>query len=53
MIKKVEISCLRLKKDETKHKETAKDLGSTNLSNQTKNFMSLTSRVMKKLSYYL
>ena len=43
----------KIKKDETKHKETAKDLGSTNLSNQTRNFMSLTSRVMKKLSFYL
>ena len=42
-----------IKKDETKHKETAKDLGSTNLSSQTRNFMSLTSRVMKKLSFYL
>ena len=42
-----------IKKDETKHKETAKDLGSTNLSNQTRNFMSLASRVMKKLSFYL
>ena len=41
-----------IKRDETKHKETAKDLGSTNLSNQTRNFMSLTSRVMKKLSFY-
>ena len=43
----------KIKKDETKHKETAKDLGSTNLSNQTRNLMSLTSRVMKKLSFYL
>ena len=36
-----------------KLKETAKDLGSTSLSSQTRNFMSLTSRVMKKLSFYL
>ena len=43
----------KIKKDETKHKETAKDLGSTNLSNQTRNLMSLTSRVMKQLSFYL
>ena len=43
----------KIKKDETKHKETAKDLGSTSLSSQTRNFMSLTSRVMKKLSFYL
>ena len=43
---------LEIKKDETKHKETAKDLGSQNLSSQTRNFMSLSSRVMKKLSFY-
>ena len=43
---------LEIKKDETKHKETAKELGSTNLSSQTRNFMSLSSRVMKKLSFY-
>ena len=41
-----------IKKDETKHKETAKKLGSTKLSDQTRNFMSLSSRVMKKLSFY-
>ena len=43
---------LEIKKDETKHKDTAKELGSTNLSSQTRNFMSLSSRVMKKLSFY-
>ena len=43
---------LEIKKDETKHKETAKKLGSTKLSDQTRNFMSLSSRVMKKLSFY-
>ena len=43
---------LEIKKDETKHKQTAKELGSTNLSSQTKNFMSFSSRVMKKLSFY-
>ena len=43
---------LKIKKDETKHKETAKDLGSQNLSIQTRKFMSLSSRVMKKLSFY-
>ena len=43
---------LEIKKDETKHKETARELGSTKLSDQTRNFMSLTSRVMKKLSFY-
>ena len=44
---------LEIKKDETKHKETARELGSTKLSDQTRNFMSLSSRVMKKLSFYL
>ena len=43
---------LEIKKDETKHKDTAKELGSTNLSSQTRSFMSLSSRVMKKLSFY-
>ena len=43
---------LEIKKDETKHKETARELGSTKLSDRTKNFMSLSSRVMKKLSFY-
>ena len=44
---------LEIKKDETKHKETARESGSTKLSDQTRNFMSLSSRVMKKLSFYL
>ena len=43
---------LEIKKDETKHNETARELGSTKLSDQTRNFMSLSSRVMKKLSFY-
>ncbi len=43
---------LEIKKDETKHKETAREFGSTELSDQTRNFMSLSSRVMKKLSFY-
>ena len=43
---------IEIKKDETKHKETARELGSTKLSDQTRNFMSLSSRVMKKLSFY-
>ena len=43
---------LEIKKDETKHKETARELGSASLSSQTRNFMSLSSRVMKKLSFY-
>ena len=44
---------LEIKKDETKHKETARELGSTKLSDQTRNFMSFSSRIMKKLSFYL
>ncbi len=43
---------IEIKKDETKHKETARELGSTSLSSQTKNLMSLSSRVMKELSFY-
>ena len=43
---------LEIKKDETKHKETAEDLGSSNLSRQTRSLMSLSSRLMKKLSFY-
>ena len=43
---------LEIKKDETKHKETARELGSTELSDKTKNLMSLSSKVMKKLSFY-
>ena len=44
---------LKIKKDETRHKETAKDLGSENLSNQTKDLMYYSSKIMKKISYYL
>ena len=44
---------LRIKKDESRHKETAKDLGSANLSEQTKDLMSYSSKIMKKISYYL
>ena len=44
---------LRIKKDETRHKETAKNLGSKSLSNQTRGLMSHSSKIMKKISYYL
>ncbi len=43
---------VKIKKDETRHKNTAKDLGSENLSDQTKNLMSVSSKIMKKISYY-
>ena len=43
---------VKIKKDETRHKKTAKDLGSENLSNQTKTLMSVSSKIMKKISYY-
>ena len=43
----------KIKKDETKHKETAKDLGSDKSQQSNKKFYVLTSRVMKKLSFYL
>ena len=39
--------------DETRHKETAKDLGSKSLGDQTKDLMSYSSKIMKKISYYL
>jgi len=42
-----------IKIDETKHKNTAKDQGSIELSKSTKNLMSVTSKVMKKISYYI
>ena len=42
-----------IKIDETKHKNTAKDQGSIELSKSTKNLMSVTSRIMKKISYYI
>lgn len=44
---------LKIKKDETRHKETAKDLGSENLSIPTKGLMYYSSKIMKKISYYL
>ena len=42
-----------IKIDETKHKNTAKDQGSIELSKSTKNIMSVTSKIMKKISYYI
>ena len=39
-----------IKIDETKHKNTAKDQGSIDLSKSTKNLMSMTSKIMKKKS---
>ena len=42
-----------IKIDETKHKNTAKDQGSIELSKSTKNIMSVTSKIMKKVSYYI
>lgn len=42
-----------IKKDETKHKNTVKAEGHSNLSDANKNLMSISSRIMKKISYYL
>ena len=42
-----------IKIDEKKHKNTAKDQGSIELSKSTKNLMSVTSKIMKKISYYI
>lgn len=42
-----------IKMDEIKHKNTAKNHGSTELSKFSKSLMSLTSKVMKKISYYI
>ena len=43
----------KIKLDETKHKNTAKDKGSSTLDNKTKKLMSTSSRIMKKLSFYI
>ncbi len=43
----------KIKIDETKHKNTAKDKGSTILDNKTKKIMSSTADIMKKLSFYI
>lgn len=42
----------KIKIDESKHKNTAKSLGSSDLSIKVKNLMSLSSKVMKKISFY-
>ena len=41
-----------IKIDESKHKNTAKKLGSSDLSIKVKNLMTLSSKVMKKISFY-
>ena len=41
-----------IKTDESKHKNTAKSLGSSDLSIEVKNLMALSSKVMKKISFY-
>ena len=41
-----------IKIDESKHKNTAKSLGSSDLSIEVKNLMTLSSKVMKKISFY-
>ena len=42
----------KIKIDESKHKNTAKSLGSSDLSIEVKNLMALSSKVMKKISFY-
>ena len=42
----------KIKIDESKHKNTAKSLGSSDLSIKVKNLMALSSKVMKKISFY-
>ena len=42
-----------IKKDESKHKKTAKDYGSTELSNRSKKLMLISSKIMKKMSFYI
>tara|TARA_Y100000768_G_scaffold202532_1_gene152368 strand:- start:19172 stop:19777 length:606 start_codon:yes stop_codon:yes gene_type:complete len=43
----------KIKLDETKHKNTAQDKGSSLLDNRTKKIMSLTADIMKKISFYI
>ena len=43
----------KIKVDETKHKNTAKDKGSSTLQKETKKLMSLTANIMKKMSFYI
>tara|TARA_B100000900_G_scaffold400211_1_gene403594 strand:- start:3769 stop:4374 length:606 start_codon:yes stop_codon:yes gene_type:complete len=43
----------KIKLDETKHKNTAKDKGSSKLDDKTKMLMSTTADIMKKISFYI
>ena len=42
-----------IKIDETKHKNTAKDHGSVKLSDSAKKLMTISSKIMKKMSFYI
>ena len=42
-----------IKIDETKHKNTAKDHGSVELSDSEKKLMTISSKIMKKMSFYI
>ena len=42
-----------IKIDETKHKNTAKDHGSVELSDSAKKLMTISSKIMKKMSFYI
>jgi ubiquinone biosynthesis monooxygenase Coq7 len=42
-----------IKIDETKHKNTAKDYGSVELSDSAKKLMTISSKIMKKMSFYI
>tara|TARA_Y100000389_G_scaffold204493_1_gene257395 strand:+ start:2434 stop:3039 length:606 start_codon:yes stop_codon:yes gene_type:complete len=42
-----------IKKDETKHKNTAKEHGSIELDDRVKKLMTFSSRIMKKISFYI
>ena len=42
-----------IKIDETKHKNTAKDHGSVELSDSAKKLMTISSKLMKKISFYI
>jgi ubiquinone biosynthesis monooxygenase Coq7 len=42
-----------IKIDETKHKNTAKDHGSVELSDSVKKLMTISSKIMKKMSFYI
>ena len=42
-----------IKIDETKHKNTAKDHGSVELNDSAKKLMRISSKIMKKMSFYI